>query len=251
MQKHSDNDKHFPRIVSFSSGKGGVGKTSLTVNLAAVMAKRRKRVLVVDADLGLANVDIVLGLNVQRTVRETVENGASLGDILVQCHGFYVLPASSGVPEMANLSYEDQVFLTSSLEQIIGDFDYVFVDCAAGLGESVLWFNQWAHSNIIILSPDPTSLTDAYALGKVLATKYDKKAFQLIINSVKSNKEGKEVFNCMSAVFNKFIGIKPTLAGIVPADPKVAQAIRSQRPFVLAAPECKASLAIHEIVEMM
>lgn len=251
MVKHSNNSKCVPEIICLSSGKGGVGKTSLTVNLAAAFVKRQKKVLVVDADLGLANVDILLGLNVQHTVQEALEHDAPLSDILFEHEGFFILPASSGVPEMANLAYEDQAYLTSSLEQVINDFDYILVDCAAGLGESVLWFNQWAHSNIIILTPDPTSMTDAYALGKILATKYDKNSFQLVINNVKSNREGREVYENMAAVFKNFLKIEPELLGIIPADQNVAQAIRKQSPFVLNAPDCKASLAVFEIVEKL
>nr|MBF0221749.1 MinD/ParA family protein [Desulfobulbaceae bacterium] len=251
MAKHVNDCAHVPEIICLSSGKGGVGKTSLTVNLAAAFVKKRKRVLVVDADLGLANIDILLGLNVKHTVQEALEQGAPLLDILVEHEGFYILPASSGVPEMANLSYEDQAYLTSSLEEVINDFDFVLVDCAAGVGESVLWFNQWAHSNIIILTPDPTSMTDAYALGKILATKYDKNSFQLVINNVKSNKEGLDVYQNMVMVFKNFLKIEPGLLGIIPTDQNVAQAIRKQSPFVLGAPSCKASVAIFEIVDKL
>lgn len=247
MKTQSVKNDRSPEILCFSSGKGGVGKSSITVNLAAALAMQHKKVLVVDADLGLANVDILLGLNIKHTVQETIEHGVSLANILVECHGFSVLPASSGVPEMANLAYEEQAYLTSLLEQVIDDFDYVLVDCAAGLGESVLWFNQWSHSNIIILTADPTSMTDAYALGKILATKYDKNSFQLIINNVKSNKEGFDVYKNMVSVFKKFLNIEPKLLGIILTDHHVAQAIRRQRPFMLNAHDCKASKSLIEI----
>ena len=248
MEKDKLQKDGAPHIISFSSGKGGVGKTSVAVNVAAAMAQNSKRVLLVDGDLGLANVDIVLGLNVKHTLRETVEEGAPLDSIMAEITpGFFVLPASSGVPEMANLTYEEQAFLTDALEQIVNDFDYVLVDTAAGIGDSVLWFNQWAKENVIILTPDPTSMTDAYALIKVLRTKYDKINFNLLINSVKSKKEGEEVFNSMGAVLNNFLGIQPQLLGSMPQDSSVVRAIRSQQPFLLGAPESKASKAIREI----
>ena len=133
MSPQNNGNGPSPQIICFSSGKGGVGKTSLAVNIATSLAQQQKKVLVVDADLGLANVDIMLGLNVKQTVREALEQGASLNDILVESYRFSVLPASSGVPEMANLSYEDQVYLTSSLESVIDQFEYVLVDCAAGI----------------------------------------------------------------------------------------------------------------------
>jgi len=239
-----------PQIICVSSGKGGVGKTSITVNTAVALAQAGKRVLVIDGDLGLANVDIVLGLSVKHTLRETVEEGAPVDSILVPISpGFYVLPASSGVPEMANLSPEEQVFLTNALEQITGDFDYVLIDCAAGIGESVLWFNRWAQHNAVVLAPDPTSMTDAYALIKVMATHYERRQFHLIVNSAKSQKEGAEVFKSMAAVLKKFLNIDPELLGVLPADAVVARAIRAQKPFVLGAPEAKASRAVHLLAQ--
>ena len=241
-----------PQIICVSSGKGGVGKTSITVNVAVALAQAGKRVLLVDGDLGLANVDIVLGISVKHTLRETVEQGAALDGILVRVEpGFFVLPASSGVPEMASLSGEEQAFLTNALEQIMGDFDYVLVDCAAGIGESVLWFNQWAQHSAVILAPDPTSMTDAYALIKVMATLYGRREFHVIVNNVKSRKEGTEVFNSMAAVLKKFLLIEPELLAVLPADPAVVKAIRAQRPFMLLTPETKASTAVKTLARQI
>lgn len=245
-------NKATPKIVSISSGKGGVGKTSITVNLATALAGQGKKVLLIDGDLGLANVDVILGLNVRHTIRETVEEGRDPSATLVEIlPGFSVLPASSGVPEMANLSYEEQAFLTDALERIIGDFDYVLVDTAAGIGDSVLWFNEWADVNFIILSPDPTAMTDAYALIKVLQGRYGKKNFHLIVNQVKSKKEGQEVYANMKTVLEKFLGIIPGYQGAIPQDSAVARAVRSQRPFFMSQPGSRASLAIKDICERL
>lgn len=234
-----------PQVICVSSGKGGVGKTSITVNVSVALARAGKRVLLVDGDLGLANVDIVLGLSVKHTVRETVEEGAKLADILLQIEpGFFVLPASSGVPEMASLSFEEQTFLTNALEDIMGDFDYVLIDCAAGIGESVLWFNRWADHSVVILGPDPTSMTDAYALIKVMAAQFGRQEFYLIANNVKTQKEGADLFNSMAAVLKNFLRIEPELLGVLPSDPAVSKAIRAQTPFILNAPEAKASKAV-------
>lgn len=241
-----------PQIICVSSGKGGVGKTSITVNLALALSQVGRRVLVVDGDLGLANVDIVLGLSVKHTLRETVEEGASVDSILVRISpGFYVLPASSGVPEMANLSLEEQTFLTNALEQITGDFDYVLIDCAAGIGESVLWFNRWAHHNAIVLAPDPTSMTDAYALMKIMATHYGRRQFHLVINNVKSQKEGTEVFKSMASVLKNFLKIEPELLGVIPSDSAVSRGIRAQTPFLVGNPEAKASRAVQALSQQI
>lgn len=243
---------HKPAIICFSSGKGGVGKTSITVNLSVALAQRGKKVLLIDGDLGLANVDIVLGLNARHTMREIVEEGVPPSDILEEIiPGFFVLPASSGVPEMASLAYEEQAFLTDAVGQIIDDFEFVFIDSAAGIGESVLWFNKWAEKNVIILTPDPTSMTDAYALIKILHTQYGKDHFNLIVNNVKSIKEGDAVFLSMSTVVGKFLGIAPDYLGAVPQDSAVVQGVRRQRPFLLENPETKAGRAIVKMVDLL
>ncbi|MFZ5774084.1 MAG: MinD/ParA family protein [Thermodesulfobacteriota bacterium] len=236
---------HTPRVICVSSGKGGVGKTSFSVNLAAALSQKGKTVLLIDGDLGLANVDVVLGINVRHTIREAIEDGREVADCLVEISpGFHVLPASSGVPEMANLSYEEQAFLTSTLEEIINRFDFVLIDTAAGIGDSVLWFNTWAQENFVILTPDPTSLTDAYALIKVLNARHGRSRFHLLINNVSSKKEGKEVFENMSMVLGRFLKIRPLALGALPHDAAVSRAIRQQKPFLAAAPESRASQEI-------
>lgn len=244
--------KKTPPILCVSSGKGGVGKTTFSVNLAAALADNGVKTLLVDGDLGLGNVDVVLGMQVDHTIREAVENGLDPTSIILEAEkNFFVLPASSGVPEMAGLSHQDQHLLSTMLENIVKDFDVVLVDTAAGIGDSVLWFNQWAHANIIILTPDPTSLTDSYALMKVLASRHGKKGFQLVVNNVKSKKEGLSTFTNMAAVLKQFLQETPSYLGPLPKDSKVVQAIRSQKPFLSATPDCQAAKAIRAIAGLL
>jgi len=236
--------------ICISSGKGGVGKTSFAVNLASSLAGKEKKVLLIDGDLGLANVDVLLGLNVRHTVRENIEEGRDLASLLLKVPaGFHLLPATSGVPEMANLSCEEQNELIRALEAIMDQFDFVLVDTAAGIGDSVLWFNAWADINVIIVSPDPTSLADAYALIKVLVARHKKNAFHLVVNSVTSPQEAQEIFDGLSGVAAKFLRVTSTSLGTLPHDSAVIQAVRSRKPFLLDAPQSKVSLAITQIAD--
>ncbi len=231
-----------------SSGKGGVGKTTCAVNIATALAHQGINTLLIDGDLGLGNVDVALGLQVSHTIRETVELGRDIETVLLPVmDNLTVLPASSGVPEMAGISQEEQLFLTSVLDPIINRFDVVLIDSAAGIGDSVLWFSQWATENIIVITPDPTSLTDGYALMKVLSSRYGKKKFQLIVNNVKSQKEGQDTSKSIGAVLQQFLGLTPELLGILPKDNQVVQAIRKQTPFLINSPDCRAAKLIRRI----
>lgn len=237
-----------PRTICISSGKGGVGKTTLSVNLCAALADKGKKVLLIDGDLGLANVDVVLGLAVQHTIQETIEEGADPSSLMIETSaGFSVLPASSGVPELVNLSTEDEAFLTSTFDKLVSQFDYVVIDTAAGIGESVLWFNSWTDANIVVLSPDPTSMTDAYALMKVLNSRHQKNLFFLIVNGVESKKEGTLVFQNINQVVVNYLKTKSIYLGCIPKDNNVIQSIRKRSPLIEVSPDCRANLAIEEV----
>ncbi len=239
-------------VYCISSGKGGVGKTTCTVNIGMALAQKGLKTLIIDGDLGLGNVDVALGLQVSHTIRETVELGRDIESILLPvAENLTVLPASSGVPEMAGISQEEQLFLTSMLETIINKFDIVLIDSAAGIGDSVLWFSEWATGNIIIITPDPTSLTDGYALMKILSSRYGKKKFQLIVNNVKSRKEGLQTNKSIGSVLKQFLDLTPELLGILPKDTQVVQAIRKQTPFLLNTPDCRAAKEIRQIADRL
>ena len=248
MSNEISPQKSAPLVLSISSGKGGVGKTSLAVNTSFALASGGTKCLLVDGDLGLANIDVLLGLTVQTTIRDVMAGIADPSSVIVYpkpCLG--ILPASSGVPDMVNLGPEDQRQIGGVLRGIMGGFDCVVIDTAAGIGPSVLWFNAFSEKNVVIFTPDPTSFTDAYALIKVLSREYGRQDFHLISNLVKDEGEGLKIYDGFSKVIKRFLNVTPHHIGHVPLDKDVTRAVREQRPFYETTPASKASKAIGKI----
>jgi flagellar biosynthesis protein FlhG len=239
-----------PVTVSVTSGKGGVGKTSLTVNLAYALVERGKRVLVVDGDLGLANVDVLLKLTVTKTIRDLLETGADPLDAVVHPHpNLGVLPASSGVPDMVAIGPEEQTLLGEFLHPIMKQFDFVLMDTAAGIGSSVLWFNTFVRHNVVLATSDPTSITDAYAVMKVLSTDYGRHRFLLVMNQVRSDEEGRHTYEALEKVAKRFLPFSLDYLGAIPEDPVVRMAVRHQTPFFKRSPQARATVAISQLAK--
>lgn len=242
--------KKMPRTLCVTSGKGGVGKTSFSVNFAIALTRNDCRVLVVDGDMGLANVDVLLRLSVKNNIRDLLENGADPRQALIFARpNLAVLPGSSGVPEMVSLGDKQQERLAGFIRSVASDFDFVIVDTAAGIGSSVLWYNRFCDHNLFILSPDPTSMTDAYALIKLLSKDHGISRFNLVLNLVRGVHEGNHTVETIQRVTQRFLDLELAHLGSIPDDNAVRRAVLDQVPFIEQTPGSKAARAIHALAD--
>ncbi len=242
--------KKMPRILCVTSGKGGVGKTSFTVNYAIALTRNGHRVLVVDGDMGLANVDVLLRLSVKNNIRDVLESGADPRQALIFARpNLAVLPGSSGVPEMVSLGHKQRNGLADFINAVAPDFDYVIIDTAAGIGSSVLWYNRFCDHNLFILSPDPTSMTDAYALIKLLSKDHGILRFNLVLNLVRGTREGNHTIETIKRVTQRFLDLELHHLGTIPEDKAVRQAVLDQVPFVEQSPGSRAARTIHDLAD--
>ncbi|MDR3038335.1 MAG: MinD/ParA family protein [Candidatus Adiutrix sp.] len=240
------------RVITVTSGKGGVGKSNLTLSLALALTSLGRRVLIWDADLGLANIDVLLGLRTTATIHDLLNGSKTLSEIIVQGPGgLKIMPAASGILELGELSEGQKQRLLSEFDDWNEELDFLLIDTAAGIGSNVIYFNLAAQERIVVLTGEPTSITDAYALIKVLSTRYRQTGFHILPNQVSGEKEGKNVFGLLSSVADRHLSVSLSLLGFVPRDPAVPAAVRAQSPFFLAAPQSEASRRILEIARRL
>ncbi len=232
-----------PRVICITSGKGGVGKTNIVTNLAYALSKRGQRVLVLDADLNLANVDVLLGLTPRYNLHHVLLGEKGLTDILVEGPGgFLILPASSGIMELASLTESQKLYFMGEMETVGDRIDIMLVDTGAGINDNVVYFNLAAQERVIVLTPEPTSLTDAYALIKVLSSRHDVKRFRILVNNADSEKESLAVFRKLSIVADRFLStISLDYLGYIPYDRNLPKAVRGQRLVCELFPDAAAS----------
>lgn len=241
----------FPLVFSVTSGKGGVGKTNMSVNLACSLARSGKRVVLLDADLGLANVDVLLGMAPDRNLFHLFHEGASLEDILFDTpYGFKILPASSGMSEMLSLNTGQKLELLEAMDALEDKVDYLIVDTGAGINDNVLYFNLAVQERIVVLTPEPTSLTDAYALIKVMKLNHGVEHFKVLVNMAPDAKAAKEMYTRLYAACDHFLsGVSLDLLGFVPRDPAVRKAVVNQRPFCVEAEGGPACTAVRQVAQ--
>jgi flagellar biosynthesis protein FlhG len=221
------------RVYSITSGKGGVGKTAVTANIAVSLAKLGKKVLILDADLGLANIDVVFGLAPKFNLNHFFSGEKDLGSILVEGpNGVKILPAGSGVQNFTRLDSQQKQKLLDGLDLMHNDFDFVLIDTEAGISENVTYFNTAAQEILVVTTPDPTAITDAYALMKLLSTQYHEKRFNLVVNMIQSDEEALDVYRKLTMVSNRYLDISIEFLGSIPADRQMIDAIRKQRVIV-------------------
>ncbi len=241
------------RILAVSSGKGGVGKTNLVANLALALEDKGHHTLIFDADLGLANIDVLLGLAPRRDIRHVLAAECTLKDILIKTpYGFDVIPASSGVVELTRLDPSEKLVLKEQFEEISQGVDFFIFDLGAGISDNVLFFNLVAQERIVITTPEPTAMADAYALIKLLFVRHQVKRVYLLVNMVKDVKEGKNIYQQIAQVVERFLGpVGLTYLGAIRSDPCVARAVRKQEPFLKVCPEASASQDLLKICEKL
>ncbi|MGV8074055.1 MAG: MinD/ParA family protein [Syntrophobacteraceae bacterium] len=239
------------RVITVSSGKGGVGKSNIVVNLAFAFDRLGKKVLIMDADLGLANIDILLGLTPKRNISHVLSGKTPLKDVLVKGPGeIRIMPASSGVQELTRLSNEQKLLFLEMLDEFESEFDVLLVDTGAGISDLVLYFNIAAQERMVVVTPEPTSLTDAYALIKVLYSRHGVRHFRIVTNNVSDAKAGKAIFAQISKVADHFLdGISLDYLGSIPHDSSVPRSVIKQRPFLETFPEAPASKAVLALAE--
>lgn len=230
------------RVLTVSSGKGGVGKSNLALNVGISLAQSKKKVLIMDADVGLANMDILIGLTTRNNLSHVFSGEKSLDEVIAEGPGgIHLLPAASGVEWITRLSQEQKIDFLQKIDALNGLYDILLIDTGAGISSNVLYFNLAAQTRIVVVTPEPTSLTDAYALIKVLCRSYQQKNFEVVVNLVQSEREGLEVYRNLTAVSDRFLDVRLGYLGHVRRDETLGKAVLRQVPVVEAFPDAAVS----------
>lgn len=240
------------RVIAVSSGKGGVGKTNVSVNLAVSLAREGKEVMLLDADLGLANVDVLLGLSPEYDLSHVVTGERSLAEVIVDGPaGVKIIPASSGISRMANLGLNEQAGLITAFSELGNIIDVLIVDTGAGIANSVMKFCSASQQVLVVVCDEPASITDAYAFIKVMSREHNVRRFQVVANMAHTVHEGRELFHKLSKATDRFLDVMLTFAGAIPYDAKLRKAVQHQRAVVEAFPRSPSALAIKRLAKQL
>ncbi len=241
------------RVIAVSSGKGGVGKTNLSINLALAYAELGKKVIVLDADLGLANVNVILGIIPKYNLYHLIRKQKSIQDIILDTgYGIQIVAGASGFSKIANLSPDEREHFIVELSEL-SSADVIIIDTSAGVSSNVLDFIAAADDAIIVTTPEPTAITDAYGIVKIIATEIDylNIGLKLVVNRVKSVTQGKKVAERVISIAGQFLNLKIDYLGYVYEDSAVGQAVLKQKPFFIVDPKSKASICVKHIVSRL
>lgn len=233
------------RTIVVSSGKGGVGKSTLALNLSLGLCDLGKRVLILDADLGLANIDILLGMVPEYNIQHMVQGRKNLKDIIISGpQGLKIIPGGSGIHELANLTDSELKRIIIELGKLDGEYDYMIIDTGAGLSKNVISFMLAADDVIIVTTPEPTSLTDAYGCIKTIAKNAYPGGVYVVVNQVEDQNEGALVAEKFRLVCHKFLNVDINMLGNIPTDPVVGEVVRQQKALMQLYPRSAAARSI-------
>jgi flagellar biosynthesis protein FlhG len=248
MSGLQNNSKSPMRIISVTGGKGGVGKTTISVNLAISLAKMKKKVLLFDADLSLANVDAMLGIHADKNIQDVLTGDSKLNDICINGpHGLKIIPGTSGIQKMADLTANQSIELVRSFSSLEDDVDYMIIDVASGISSQVMNLTHASQDILLVLCNDPSSLLDSYAVIKILHQQYGRNRFGIIVNKVKNSYEGSIIFTKFQEAASKFINISLSYLGHIPQDDYVGIAACDRSAVVDEFPHADSSHAFNNL----
>jgi len=253
LTSRQDKNKGKTRIIAITSGKGGVGKTNMSVNMALAYARLGKKVVVMDADLGLANVNILLNMVAKYTLYDMLRKKKTMKDILIETdYGISIVAGGLGISKVANSSDEERQNFIEELNTL-SFADVIIIDTSAGVSSNVIDFIAAADDAVIVTTPDPTAIADAYGIIKIIATEYESLdvELKLVVNRVKSAADAKRVSDKLTQVAGQFLNLKVDYLGFVYDDLVVSQSVLRQKPFMIVDPRCKASICVQHIVSKM
>lgn len=244
--------KNKTRTISVTSGKGGVGKTTLISNLALTLSQQGNKVLILDGDLGLANVDVMYGMRAAHSLESVLNGEREIKDVIIEvAPNVHLIPGGGGVYELQNLSSIEKKIILDQVSQLNEPYDYLLIDTASGINDNVLYLNAAAQEILVVVTPEPASLTDSYALIKVLNKKYRERRFSIVTNMVQDEAEAMQVYRRLSDVANRFLSVSLDYKGFIPTDSNLRVATRSQQLVLQSDPRSPSSFAIRMLAEKL
>ena len=244
-------DNKRKKTITITSGKGGVGKSSIVSNMAYILGANSESTYIFDADLSLGNIDIMFGMVPKFNIMDLIEGKKSISEIVMEgpC-GIKIIPGTSGISELSNLAEEERDILFSSFQDL-PDYDFLLVDTSAGISSNVIYFNSISEDIFIVVTPDPASITDSYAVIKVLYKKTGRKDFNIIVNMARDEGEALEIYKKLLSVTDKFLDVYLGFVGYIPMDRNIGLATKKQKLFVQNFPESDATKALQKICDRL